>query len=48
MVDLLYPLDDLTTICQDAGLYDFSENMEELWMHIDAIEENKMSTPCIQ
>ena len=37
--DLLYPLDDLTAICHDAGLYDFTKNMDELLVHIDAMEE---------
>ena len=37
--DLNCPLDDLTEICQNSELYNFNRNMEDLLLHIDAMEE---------
>ena len=39
--DLNCPVDDLTEICQNNELYNFNENMEDLLLHIDAMEEEQ-------
>ena len=37
--NLDFPNDDLATICQEAGLFDLTQNMDDMLFQLDAMEE---------